>query len=700
MESQSETTQTISALKLPILKTRDYDLCSMRMEQYLTHTDYALWEVNMNGSGYQQKDRKPSQNDKTEHGMEKTVQNQGQSPKMSKSEPILKNQHYIDIEILAKLKLRDRNWKLRFEYSGKGELKAVRVTCGYPMTCLVDGLLPSREDYLRVNYGTELEREKDLLINDMNIYKLKMEQFQVNTKFLNSLPPEWSKLVTDVKPTEDLDTYDSNCDDLSTTQAVLMANICNYGSDIISEVPNSEIYLNDMDNQSVHALQDFEQTPVMDFTDINASWRTFMLFIQPEFIYDKARGLDKFVSLELNSFGNPRLQELFFGHATCVVPPKIARKFKKASPSNKDSILDQADEEPVQKGKRVKRSAKKSSTTPAAENESEDDEIESDEDKGMDDTTDQFDDDVDARLKEPTQTDKEVVQGEGANDEMIDAQQGNETLETTQEQVVEDAYVTISTVTKKTEVPATSSFRSSELASKFLIFLDIPHTDAEIVSPLDVHVDPHGFEGISKDGDGALGTQLDLSTAYHPKTDGQSERSIQTLEDMLRACIIDFGGNWDTHLPLVEFSYKNSYHSSVKCAPFEALYRRKCRTPIAWAEERLKTARDRQKSYADNQRKLLEFSVGPFEVVERMGPVAYRLCLPQELVGIHDMFYVSNLKKCLADVNLHVPLEEIKIDKGLRFVEEPIKVMDRKVKKLKQSKIPIVKIRWNSRRGP
>ncbi|GJT85760.1 hypothetical protein Tco_1067477 [Tanacetum coccineum] len=121
--------------------------------------------------------------------------------------------------------------------------------------------------------------------------------------------------------------------------------------------------------------------------------------------------------------------------------------------------------------------------------ESESDEvIKSDEEKGLDDTDYQFDDDVDARLKEPTQTDKEVVQGEGADAEMIDAQQGNENLETTQEQVVEDAHVTISTVTKKTEVPATSSSRSSDLASKFLNFLDIPHTDAEIVSPLDVHV--------------------------------------------------------------------------------------------------------------------------------------------------------------------------------------------------------------------
>ncbi|GJU15644.1 putative reverse transcriptase domain-containing protein [Tanacetum coccineum] len=117
----------------------------------------------------------------------------------------------------------------------------------------------------------------------------------------------------------------------------------------------------------------------------------------------------------------------------------------------------------------------------------------------------------------------------------------------------------------------------------------------------------------------ALGTRLDMSTAYHPQTDGQSERTIQTLEDMLRACVINFGGSWDTHLPLAEFSYNSSYHSSIRCAPFEALYGRKCRSPVLWAEvgenrligpemvqettdkvvlikERLNAAIDRQKS--------------------------------------------------------------------------------------------------------
>nr|GFB84868.1 putative reverse transcriptase domain-containing protein [Tanacetum cinerariifolium] len=92
--------------------------------------------------------------------------------------------------------------------------------------------------------------------------------------------------------------------------------------------------------------------------------------------------------------------------------------------------------------------------------------------------------------------------------------------------------------------------------------------------------------------------------------------------------------------------------------------------------------------------------VGMFEIVERIGRVAYRLCLPKELIGVHDTFHVSNLKKCLADVNLHVPLNEVNVDDKLRFVEEPIEILDRGVKKLKRRWIPIVKVRWNSRRGP
>ncbi|GJZ07448.1 putative reverse transcriptase domain-containing protein [Tanacetum coccineum] len=217
----------------------------------------------------------------------------------------------------------------------------------------------------------------------------------------------------------------------------------------------------------------------------------------------------------------------------------------------------------------------------------------------------------------------------------------------------------------------------------------------------------------------------------------------------VRACVIDFGGNWDVHLPLAEFSYNNSYHSSIRCAPFEALYGRKCRSPVLWAEigessligpelvqettdkvvlikKNLKEAKDRQKSYVDNRRKPLEFEVGdrvllkvspwkgvvhfgkkgklapryvgPFETLKRISPIAYRLRLPEELSSVHDTFHVSNLKKCLADANLHVPLDEIKIDKTLRFLEEPVEIMDCEVRSLKCSKISLVKVCWNSKR--
>ncbi|GKC02493.1 putative reverse transcriptase domain-containing protein [Tanacetum coccineum] len=180
-------------------------------------------------------------------------------------------------------------------------------------------------------------------------------------------------------------------------------------------------------------------------------------------------------------------------------------------------------------------------------------------------------------------------------------------------------------------------------------------------------------------------------------TDGQSERTIQTLEDMLRACVIDFRKGWDRHLPLVEFSYNNSYHTSIKVAPFEALYGQKCRLPICWAEikKRIQAARDRQKSYADKRRKPLEFEVGD----KVIGTVAYRLELPEQLSRVHSTFHISNLKKCFSDEPLAIPLDEIQIDDKLNFIEEPIEIMDREVKRLKQSCIPIVKVYWNSRRG-
>ncbi|GJV35169.1 putative reverse transcriptase domain-containing protein [Tanacetum coccineum] len=249
----------------------------------------------------------------------------------------------------------------------------------------------------------------------------------------------------------------------------------------------------------------------------------------------------------------------------------------------------------------------------------------------------------------------------------------------------------------------------------------------------------------------ALGTQLDMSMAYHPETDGQSKRTIQTLEYMLQACVIYFGKGWERHLPLVEFSYNNNYYASIKAAPFEALYGRKCRSPICWGEvgdvqltgpeiihettekimqiqQRLQAARDLQRSYANVRRKPLEFQVGdrvmlkvsprkgvirfkkrgklnpqyigPFKILDRVGLVAYKLELPKELSNIHNTFHISNLKKYLSDESLVVPMKELRLDDKLNFVEEPIDIMDCEVKQLRQSRIPIVKVRWNSKRGP
>lgn len=245
----------------------------------------------------------------------------------------------------------------------------------------------------------------------------------------------------------------------------------------------------------------------------------------------------------------------------------------------------------------------------------------------------------------------------------------------------------------------------------------------------------------------ALGTKLDFSTAFHPQTDGQSERTIQTLEDMLRACVIDLGVRWEQYLPLVEFAYNNSFQTSIQMAPFEALYGRRCRSPIGWLEvgerkllgpelvqdatekihmirQRMLTAQSRQKSYADNRRRDLEFQVGdhvflkvsptkgvmrfgkkgklspryigPFEILEKVGAVAYRLALPPDLSNIHPVFHVSMLRKYNPDPSHVIRYETIQLQDDLTYEEQPVAILDRQVKKLRSKDVASVKVLWRN----
>nr|KYP46054.1 Retrovirus-related Pol polyprotein from transposon 297 family [Cajanus cajan] len=219
----------------------------------------------------------------------------------------------------------------------------------------------------------------------------------------------------------------------------------------------------------------------------------------------------------------------------------------------------------------------------------------------------------------------------------------------------------------------------------------------------------------------ALGTKLKLSSAYHLQTDGQSERTIQSLEDFLRACVLDHLGNWEEDLPLVEFTYNNSFHASIGMEPFEALYGRRCRTPLCWYQD------GEQKSYADKRQKPLEFAegehvflkviptsgvgralkarkltprfVGPYHIIQRVGPVAYRLALPLSLSDLHDVFHVSQLRKYVHDPSHVVELDDVKVKENLTFEKLPVAVVDHKMKEPRDKSIALVKVLWDAATG-
>jgi hypothetical protein len=248
-----------------------------------------------------------------------------------------------------------------------------------------------------------------------------------------------------------------------------------------------------------------------------------------------------------------------------------------------------------------------------------------------------------------------------------------------------------------------------------------------------------------------LGTRLEFSTAFHPQTDGQTEKVNQILEDMLRACALDYGSSWDDNLPYAEFSYNNSHQASIEMAPFEALYGRKCTTPLLWSgvgersffgpdiikdveekvhliRDRLKIAQTRQKSYADSKRREVTYEVGdraylrvsplrgvkrfgvkgklapcfvaPFNVLAPKGEVAYELELPESLSAVHNMFHVSQLKKChpeIADTPLRdtIPLEEVQLESDLTYEEKPIKILGTSERVTRTKTIKFCKVQWS-----
>jgi hypothetical protein len=243
----------------------------------------------------------------------------------------------------------------------------------------------------------------------------------------------------------------------------------------------------------------------------------------------------------------------------------------------------------------------------------------------------------------------------------------------------------------------------------------------------------------------ALGAHLKFSSAYHPLTDGQTERTNQIMEDMLRACALQDKIGWDKILPYVEFSYNNRYQASLKMSPFEALYGRNCRTPLHWDQpserqvfgpdilleaeenirmilENLKAAQSRQRSYADTRRRELSFEVGdyvylkvssirgtkrfgvkgklapryigPYQIQARRGEVAYQLSLLENLSAVHDVFHVSQLKKCLRVLEEQLPAEDLEVQEDLTYIEKPTQILETADRVTRRTTIRMCKVKW------
>ena len=304
-------------------------------------------------------------------------------------------------------------------------------------------------------------------------------------------------------------------------------------------------------------------------------------------------------------------------------------------------------------------------------------------------------------------------------------------------------WVIVDRLTKSAHfIPINISYLVSKLAEIYTnVIVKLLGVPLCIVSDRDPRFTSEFWKSLQE----ALGSKLRLSSAYHPQTDGQTERTIQSLEDLLRACILEQGGSWDTHLPLVEFTYNNSYHSSIGMAPFEALYGRRCRTPLCWHEsgesvvlgpeivrettktvkmirDKMKISQSRQKSYHDKRRKDLEFQegdhvflrvtpttgvgralkakkltprfIGPYQITSRVGKVAYRVALPPNLSNLHDVFHVSQLRKYIPDPSHVIQMDDIQVRDNLTVETMPLRIEGREAKSLRGKEIDLVKVVW------
>src|SRR6187399_3688139 len=293
-------------------------------------------------------------------------------------------------------------------------------------------------------------------------------------------------------------------------------------------------------------------------------------------------------------------------------------------------------------------------------------------------------------------------------------------------------------------IPVKTTHTTQKFAKLYLSRIVCPHGVPKTI------ISDSGTQFVSRFWDHlqqALGTQLVFSTAYHPQTGGQTERVNQILEDMLRACVLTYGTSWEESLPYAEFSYNNSYQASLKMAPFEALYGRRCRTPLNWSEtgdsrifgpemlleaetkvkliqDRLRAAQSRQKSYYDQKHRQVHFEpndyvylrvsptrglqrfkvkgklaprfIGPFKVTARRGKVAYQLELPAELSDVHDVFHVSQLRKCVSNPEKQVQHQELDLQPDLTYREHPIKILEESERRTRQSVIKFCKVQWSN----